>query len=134
MPITVVRTNKRGIENYLHYDAVDRICGAEVNLPARTGEIDRDFTKMSEKNGAFWQALSQAKTEIGFRFPDKTVRGVELDYLKPKHVICGILLPAMTLGELRERCRTTDTADQDRSEVEGWFQAMADLVRAARDS
>lgn len=131
LPIKVVRTRKREIENYLHFNAVDRVCETAVCFTARLGNIDLDFAQISKREKPLWQALLEAKTEIGFRFPEETRRGVHVDHRKPKHVICGLFLPAMTLDEFRERCRTTDPGDADRSEVEEWFRAMADLVGAA---
>lgn len=131
LPIKVVRTRKREIENYLHLNSIDRVCGTAVDLHHRLGAIDLDFKQISKEKQPLWQALLDAKTELGFRFPEDTRRGTQIDHRKSKHVICGLILPAMTLDEFRERCRTTDPADADHSEVEEWFHSMANLVKEA---
>lgn len=131
VPIKVFLTRKREIENYVHLASIDRICGVEIGIEARLGAVDLDFVQISKRDQPLWQALQQAKVDTGFRLPEKQIRGVEIDYRKPKHVICGLFIPAMTLEEFRDRCATTDGAEQETSEIEQWFRAMGDLVGAA---
>lgn len=131
LPISVVMTRKREIENYLHLSAIDRVCGVRVDMGRRLAGFDFDFGKISEPGTDFWQELNQAKLELGFHFPAEMRRGVTLKHTKPKHVICGLLLRETTLDELRERCVSTDPEDAQHCEVEGWFHDMARLVRAA---
>ncbi|MEK9724609.1 MAG: hypothetical protein VW405_14155, partial [Rhodospirillaceae bacterium] len=130
LPILVVVTRKREIENYLHPAAIDRVCGTAVNIEGRLEGFDFDFGKMSEPETDFWQELSRAKAELGFRFPAEVRRGVSLKHTKPTHVICGLILRETTLNELRQRCASTDPEGAERSEVEDWFHGMAELVRA----
>jgi hypothetical protein len=132
LPIAVVMTRKREIENYLHPDAIDRVCGAAVDIGTRLPGFDLDFRKISKLGTDFWQELCRAKDDLGFRFPPAVRRGVNLNHVRPKHVICGLFLPETTLEELRERCATTDPDGAERSEVEQWFHRMAELVLAAR--
>ena len=133
LPIDVRTTNKREIENYIHFDAVDRVCDADVNLASRVGNLDLDFDQISKRDQPVWRALQEAKESLGFRFPEAYRRGVPIKFTNPKHVLCGLVLPEMSLGELRERCSTTDREDQERSEVEEWFHVMADLLEAAKE-
>ncbi len=133
IPIAVVRTRKREIENYLDHRVIDRVCGHALGLPERIGDIDWDFTQICKVGQPFWRAVSAAKDEKGFRFPETTRRGIEIKHQDPKHVICGILIPEMTLEEIAGRCATTDDPQRGVSEVEGWFQDMADLVVAGQE-
>ena len=132
IPIAVVRTRKRAIENYVHPDAVDRVCGNGTNIAARVGDMDWDFAQISKSDQSFWTTLSAAKQELGFKFPEATRRGLEIDYSKPKHVICGILIPEMILDEVVERCATTDAQEDGVCEVEEWFKGMANLIAAGQ--
>ncbi|WP_051609420.1 ATP-binding protein [Fodinicurvata fenggangensis] len=132
LPIAVVMTRKREIENYLDLAAIDRVCGTPVDIETRLPGLDLDFGKISERDTDFWQELSRAKTELGFHFPAEVRRGVTLKHNRPKHVICGLLLKETTLDELRERCASTDPEDAERSEVEDWFHGIAQLVRASQ--
>lgn len=131
VPIKVVRTHKREIENYMHCDAVDRVVGVNVDLENLVGEIDWDFTQISKSGQPVWQTLKVAKKNHGFVWPVAMRRGIETDYKKPKHVICGLVIPEMTLEELRQRCASTDI-DASASEIDKWFLDMAELVRTAQ--
>lgn len=130
LPIAVVMTRKREIENYVHPSAINRVCGTAIDIEGRLPGFDFDFGKMSKPDSDFWQEVRRAKDAMGFRFPSAVRRGVNLNHTKPKHVICGLFLRETTLVELRERCASTDPDGAARSEVEDWFQGMADLVRA----
>lgn len=130
LPIAVVLTRKREIENYLHPAAVDRVCGSTIDITGRLPGLDLDYGKISKPDSEFWRELCRAKDEIGFHFPTEICRGVRLNHAKPKHVICGLLLRETTLDELRKRCASTDPEDTKRSEIEEWFYQMAELVRA----
>lgn|GEM_PF-48036 len=130
LPISVKRTRKREIENYVHPAAIDRVCGAQVDIESRLYGFDFDFGKMSKTSSDFWQALCDAKAELEFRFPAGVRRGVPLKHTEPKHVICGLFLKETTLDELRDRCASTDPDGVERSEIEDWFYGMAELVRA----
>lgn len=132
LPIEVRTTHKREIENYIHFDAVDRVCNVDVSLARRVADLDRDFDQISKRDQPVWQALLEAKDSLGFRFPEPCRRGVQIKHTNPKHVLCGLVIPEMTLDEFRERCSTTDREDQERSEVEEWFHAMADILAAAK--
>ncbi|MEX0923378.1 MAG: ATP-binding protein [Rhodovibrionaceae bacterium] len=132
LPIAVVMTRKREIENYLHPAAVDRICGVAVDIIGRLPNLDFDYGKISKTDTEFWQELCRAKEELEFQLPSEVRRGVHLKDSRPKHVICGLLLPEMTLEEIRERCTSTDPEGAERSEVEEWFYIMAQLVRAVQ--
>jgi len=130
VPIKVLTTRKREIENYMHCDSVDRVCECDVGLAALVGDIDWDFHQISKADQPVWQALQRAKREKGFRWPGAIRRGIEIDHRKPKHVICGLVIPEMTLDELRQRCTTTDP-DMSISEIDEWFHEIVQLVRAA---
>jgi putative ATP-dependent endonuclease of the OLD family len=134
VPIAVVLTRKREIENYLDHSVIDRVAGHELNLPSRIGDINWDFMQICKETDSFWVAVQAAKVELGFHFPAQTRRGVEVKHLKPKHVICGVLIPEMTMDEIVARCASTDDPDQDFCEVEGWFRDMAELINAAHES
>lgn len=127
VPIKVLLTRKREIENYVHLSAVDRVLGGPAEMANRLSGVDLDFAQVSKSDGPLWEALADAKRDLGARYPEATRRGVELDYRKPKHVICGLLIPEMTIEEIRERCATTDDGE-GQSEVERWFSHMAELV------
>lgn len=47
LPISFVMTRKREIENYLHPDAIDRVCNANVKIQERLEGFDFDFGKIS---------------------------------------------------------------------------------------
>jgi putative ATP-dependent endonuclease of the OLD family len=130
-PICVLQTRKREIENYVHPATIDRVLGAQIDIMNRLENCNLDFDDISSKNCAFWEALKEAKEELGFRIPERRRRGVPLKHRNPKHVICGILLSEATLDELRERCATTDIDGSERSEIEEWFHEMSRLIGVA---
>ena len=132
MPIAVVYTLKREIENYVDHKVIDRIIGKEINLDEKIGDIDWDYSQISKNNQSFWRSLCAAKEEMSFKYPETVRRGVEIDHRNPKHVICGILIPAMTIEEIFARCATTDAPKQEYCEIECWFREMANLVKSAK--
>ena len=132
LPICVLRTRKREIENYLHPETVKRVFGQSVDIKQLLPGFDFDFGKMSTKDSGFWKKLCDVRRDARVRPPSRSSRGSSLDSNEPKHVICGWLLQEATLEELRERCRSTDPEGAERSEVEEWFHKMADLVRTHR--
>lgn len=130
MPIAVCVTRKREIENYVDPIALDRLCDCDAQIGHRVGEIDWDFTQISRTNQPFWRALCDAKAEIGFMIPDTVRRGERVKHQEPKHVICGVLIPEMTLEELEQRCASTDDPEAPSSEIEGWFAKIGELIAA----
>lgn len=130
LPIAVMMTRKREIENYLHPDAIGRVLGVERQLVDQHLSFDMDFADLSKVGTDFWRGISKIKDETGARFPERICRGVSLKHLKPKHMICGIILPEMSLEEIRERCGSTDPEGTKCCEIEAWFKQMAELIEA----
>lgn len=130
LPIKVIKTKKREIENYMNCAAVDRVCEVSVDLESRVSDIDWDYDQISKTDDPIWQELRDAKSESEFRWPEESRRGIPINYRKPKHVICGLVIPEMTLDELRERCAPTDSGST-MAEIDEWFNAMAELVESA---
>jgi len=131
LPIKVVQTRKREIENYLHVDAVKRSLGVGFDIFEEAAIADPDFTKLSKPDTPFWQALIARKNRDGFRIPEANRRGVAIDHRKPKHVICGLFLCEMTPAEFRQRCVATDASGHG-PEIDVWFTDMAGLIDQAR--
>lgn len=134
LPIKVVETRKREIENYVHPEAINRVLGTGNELPHVGPEFDWDFDYIREKRNSdnieinsLWKILKSAKKE-NYRFPHTKIRGTSINGKNSKQVICGLFMNSMNIDEIRERCKTTDDESSDISEVEGWFRTMAEMV------
>lgn len=130
-PISVRLTKKREIENYLHISAVQRALKIDEDISEKFKDVDLDFDDLSSSRSEFWRILSELKEETGKRFDEGVRRGVKIQHRKPKHVLCGLILPELSSDEIRERCASTDGAGVEISEVESWFRDMARLAQAA---
>ena len=134
LPIKVVETRKREIENYVHPEAINRVLGSDLELPPVGSDFDWDFDYIREKRNSdnieidsMWKILKSRKKE-NYRFPHKKIRGTSVNGKSSKQVICGLFIDSMNIDEIRERCKTTDDENSDISEVEGWFHTMAEMV------
>lgn len=135
LQIEVVTTNKRQIENYVHPDAIRRIVGEDLELPSIDSDFDWDFGPIAKDdtvNGnqtvkCLWKIIQAGRSQ-SYRYPHKEIRGISVDGRNSKHVICGLFINSMTLSEIRERCKATNDADSDVSEVERWFRTMAEMA------
>lgn len=120
---TAFLTQKRSMDNYFHPDALGRLTGGIVTIPAA---VDLDFVKMAEELS---QHLTQARNNAnqnGYSYQPEEHDGTAINGTSKgacKRIICAHIIRNMTPDELRQRSQYQDGA-VTRDEVLDWINAI----------
>ena len=135
-PVGYAVTRKRAIENYIHEKAVKSVLGNVAVWTTDALGFDWDYGKVAnqsinrhtnwdKREYVLWDDLVKGNRK---KYKE-VIENLDKDSEKPKQVVSTLVLKHMTYDLIRERCRTTDDPNKDTSEVEDWFQKIADLTR-----
>jgi len=113
-------SRKRTIENYTHPDAISRVTGGKVNLPAT---VDMDFNLIDQ---VFADALDTAKQAADFSYYPDDHSGRRLSPTKrnAKKIITAHIMRHMTADEIKSRGAYTDTSGASGNEILEWLSAI----------
>ncbi|WP_171183782.1 ATP-binding protein [Ruegeria sp. HKCCC2117] len=121
--ISAFLTQKRCMDNYVHPDAISRLTGGIVELPADT---DLDFQNLaSTLSPLLTQARGNAR-QTGFDFRPTEHNGNPISGTNTtacKRIICAHVLRNMTAGELLDRSKYMRDG-QEHDEIQEWIGAI----------
>ena len=122
-PIGYAITNKREIENYVHKDAIDKFYGSKIDWNLIDNSFDWDHHKIcgdKRKHPSLFEILKKNGIDLKKRGTLKSTN--------QKQIVCEMIMKLMTIENIRQRCKTTNSTSSEVSEVEIWFRDMEKLI------